>query len=90
LVADTVPTQIRNPKRTTAKRKPRPEIKVIGLRERVRTLEKVVVWSEEAFFGEGKRQHTRIKKLEQENLLLRADIAEMKRAFALGLARKNK
>jgi hypothetical protein len=61
---------------------------VINLRERVRILEKALIWSEQRFIREAERHRDKIKKLVQDNLLLRAEVRQMKRAFSLELVRQ--
>jgi hypothetical protein len=59
---------------------------MITLRERVRILEKVVVWGEGGYRKALGHQRRTNQELKQEILLLRADVCEMKRVHTLELA----
>ncbi|KAH6847698.1 hypothetical protein B0I37DRAFT_405604 [Chaetomium sp. MPI-CAGE-AT-0009] len=56
-------------------------VKMIGLRERVRLLEKMLVWMAERGIREMKQRRKRVQKLEQEILLLQADVAATRRGW---------
>lgn len=67
------------PNRKAAQAKP--QVKVINLRERVRILDKALIWTEESLRCKVREQGKRIQQLSQDNLLLRADVCGMKKAM---------
>ncbi|EAQ83546.1 predicted protein [Chaetomium globosum CBS 148.51] len=59
----------------------RGEIKTINLRHRLRILEKTVAGTVQGGAKRMKQYEERMRKLEQENLLLRADVAALRRGW---------
>ena len=54
---------------------------MIGVRERLRVVEKVVNWMDEAYARKGAELKKKMRQLEQQNLTLQAEVCNMKRAF---------
>ncbi len=54
---------------------------MIGVRERLRTVEKVANWTHELYARKGEGLKKRMVQLKQQNLALHAEVGNMKRAF---------
>ena len=54
---------------------------MMGVRERLRVVEKVANWTHELYARKEESLKKRMAQLEQQNLMLQAEVCNMKRAF---------
>ena len=59
---------------------------MIGVRERLRVVKKVVNWMDESYARKGEELKKKMRQLEQQNLTLPAEVCNMKRALFRELA----